>query len=103
MLGAITPENVYGKWIHQFKQGDPTRHDRFAYEVKHRLLSDLLGREVGITDGFVANARFEKPEWFTVMVQAMRLQMNEVYDLGLTEEEVLSVPVGQVPPLKETK
>ena len=101
-VSVITPENVKS-WQDYLFGVDLQKTAESSNAVKNRFLSDLLGREVTMATSVNADSRFNEPAWFSAMVWALRLQINEMYGLGLSEEEVLSVPVGQVPPVKETK
>lgn len=101
-VAVVTPENVKS-WQDYLFGVDAQLTMRYSNLVKNEFLSELLGRKVGLSDSIPAEKRFSEPVWFEAVVPAMRLQLNEMYGLGLTREEVLSVPVGQVPPLKETK
>lgn len=74
---------------------------RYANSVKNRFIEEELGHAP--EDAITKDKRFANPVWFTAMTKAMRLAQNEIANLGFTEEEVLAIPVGQVPPLRETK
>lgn len=74
---------------------------RYANSVKNRFIEEELG--YAPEDAITKDKRFASPVWFTAMTKAMRLAQNEIANLGFTEEEVLAIPVGQVPPLRETK
>ena len=101
-VSVITPENVKS-WQDYLFGVDLQKTAESSNAVKNRFLTDLLGREVTMATSVNADSRFNSPEWFTAMVWALRLQLNEMYGLGLSEQEVLDVPVGQVPPIKEIK
>ena len=47
--------------------------------------------------------RLENYGWYKPAVQAQRLYFNETQGLGLSVEDVLAIPVGAVPPLKEKR
>lgn len=99
---AVTPENVKSWQDYLFGVNQQlTAH--YSNIVKNEFLSELLGREVNLSNSVSSEKRFSEPVWFEAVVPALRLQLNEMYGLGLTREEVLSVPVGQVPPVKEVK
>lgn len=74
---------------------------RYANSVKNRFIEEELG--YAPEDAITKDKRFASPVWFTAMTKAMRLAQNEIANLGFTEEEVLAIPVGKVPPLRETK
>lgn len=101
-VALITTENVKS-WQDYLFGVDQQRTMDSSNVVKNRFLSELLGFEVGFSNSVSADQRFSEPAWFEAMVKALRLQVNEMYSLGLSEDEVLSVPVGQVPPVRETK
>jgi hypothetical protein len=101
-IQAVTPENVKS-WQDYLFGVDQQRTMHYSNIVKNEFLSELLGREVGLSNSVSADQRFSEPVWFEAVVPAMRLQLNEMYGLGLSRDEVLSVPIGQVPPIKEVK
>jgi hypothetical protein len=101
-VAVVTPENVKS-WQDYLFGVDQKRTMESSNPVKNRFLSELLGVEVGFGNSVSADQRFSSPEWFTAMVWALRLQLNEMYGLGLSDEEVLAIPVGQVPPVRESK
>jgi hypothetical protein len=101
-VAVVTPENVKS-WQDYLFGVDAQLTMRYSNIVKNEFLSELLGREVGLSNSIPAEQRFSEPVWFEAVVPAIRLQLNEMYGLGLSRDEVLSVPVGQVPPLKEIK
>jgi hypothetical protein len=76
---------------------------RYANTVKNRFLEEELGSYSPSENPITKDKRFASPVWFTAMTKAMRLAQNEIANLGFTEEEVLALPVGQVPPLRESK
>lgn len=101
-VAVITPENVKS-WQDYLFGVDAQKTLSYSNIVKNEFLSELLGFEVGLSNSVSAENRFSEPVWFEATVKALRLQLNEMYGLGLSRDEVLSVPVGQVPPLKEIK
>ena len=101
-VSVVTPENVKS-WQDYLFGVDQQLTAHYSNIVKNEFLSELLGREVGLSDSVSSEKRFSEPVWFEATVKALRLQLNEMYGLGLSRDEVLSVPVGQVPPVKETK
>ncbi len=101
-VAQITPENVKS-WQDYLFGVNQQLTLTYSNIVKNEFLSELLGFEVGLSNSVSAEDRFSQPVWFEATVKALRLQLNEMYGLGLSRDEVLSVPVGQVPPLKEIK
>lgn len=101
-VAVVSPENVKS-WQDYLFGVDQQLTAHYSNIVKNEFLSELLGRKVGLSDSVSSEKRFSEPVWFEAVVPAIRLQLNEMYGLGLTRDEVLSVPVGQVPPLKEVK
>ncbi len=101
-VAQITPENVKS-WQDYLFGVNQQLTLTYSNIVKNEFLSELLGFEVGLSNSVSAEDRFVQPVWFEATVKALRLQLNEMYGLGLSRDEVLSVPVGQVPPLKEIK
>ena len=102
MLTAITPENVVAM---REKLIRANREYVFgaAYKYEKRFLIEEIGRASTPDNPITVEQRFSEPAWFTATVKSTRLIQNEIANLGFTEEEVLALPVGQVPPLRETK
>ena len=47
--------------------------------------------------------RMEQLSWFETAVQTQRLYFNDLQGFSLTNEEVMAIPVGAIPPLKEKR
>ena len=102
VIMSITPENVASVFDRLSGQ-DRALVSRYANIRKQQFLFDELGEYDPMTRPITRDNRFVEPSWFTAMVKAMRLAQNEIANLGFTEAEILAIPVGDVPPVKETK
>lgn len=102
MIGSITPENVSSVFDRLSGQ-DRALVSRYANIRKQEFLFEELGQYDPMTRPITRDNRFVEPSWFTAMVKAMRLAQNEIANLGFSEAEVLALPVGDVPPVRETK
>lgn len=102
LLGSITPENVLA-----VRERLIAQNRELVYDFMTKRTKQFIVEEIGEYDPaervITSNTRFAEPVWFTASVKAMRLAQNELSGLGFTEQEVLALPVGDVPPLKETK
>lgn len=102
MLLEITPENVYA-----VRERFMTKNREIAYDYatkrERQFIKEIVGDYDPMTRPINFETRFSEPDWFTASVKAMRLAQNEIAGLGFSEEEVLALPIGQVPPLRETK
>lgn len=102
MIGAISPENVLSVFERLSKQDRGTA-SRYANAGKIRFIKEEMPDWEPYVNPITQDNRFQKPVWFTAMVKAMRLAQNEIAGLGFSEEEVLALPVGDVPPVREVK
>lgn len=98
----IQPENVLSVFERLLKQDNKTTF-RYANTERMRLIKLELPEWNPLERQINSDTRFSEPIWFPTMVKAMRLAQNEMAGLGFTEEEVLEMPIGNYPPLKETK
>lgn len=102
MLGSITPENVYATRERFMTKSREITYD-YATKRERQFIKEIVGDYDPMTRPINFETRFSEPTWFTASVKAMRLAQNEIAGLGFSEEEILALPIGQVPPLRETK
>lgn len=102
MLSAIVPENVLSVFGRLAKQSSKIAMSH-ANGSKNRFILEEFPEWKQYEDPITQDHRFARPVWFTAMVKAMRLAQNEIAGLGFSEEEVLALPVGDVPPVREVK
>jgi hypothetical protein len=102
IIANVTPENVLSVFERLSKQDRGTAM-RYANAGKIRFIQEEMPDWEAYVTPITSDNRFQNPVWFTAMVKAMRLAQNEISGLGFSEEEVLALPVGDVPPVRETK
>ena len=102
MLSNIQPENVNAVFERLLKQDNATVL-RYANSYRRSLIKLEMPEWNPMERTINSDTRFQEPIWFPTMVKAMRMAQNELAGLGFTEEEVLALPIGEYPPLKETK
>lgn len=102
MIANITPENVLSAFEKLAKQSSDIAMT-WANSGKTRFIRDEIPDWSPTALRITQDTRFQHPVWFTSMVKAMRLAQNEISGLGFSEEEILALPVGTVPPVRETK
>lgn len=102
VIANITPENV-ASVFERLSNLDRATASRYANISKQKFIAEEIGDYDPTERVITRDNRFAEPVWFTAMVKAMRLAQNEIGNLGFSEAEILALPVGQVPPLKETK
>lgn len=102
IIANISPENVLSVFERLSKQDRGTA-SRYANASKIRFIQEEMPDWEPWVNPITQDHRFQKPVWFTAMVKAMRLAQNEIAGLGFSEEEVLALPVGDVPPVREVK
>lgn len=98
----IQPENVLSVFERLLKQDNATVL-RYANSYRRSLIKLEMPEWNPMERTINSDTRFQEPIWFPAMVKAMRMAQNELAGLGFTEEEVLDLPIGEYPPLKETK
>lgn len=102
LITAITPENV----LYMFEKLSKQSVDiamTWANSGKTRFIREEMPDWTPTALRLTQDTRFQHPIWFTAMVKAMRLAQNEIAGLGLTEDEILAIPVGTVPPVREVR
>jgi hypothetical protein len=100
-IAEITSENAYYVWFEKFSKVD---YKRLLDKLQTRsgyYKAKILGGQPEDYQHISAPQRLANPQWFTGAVPAMRELYAELNGIDLTEEEILSVPIGQVPPLSE--
>lgn len=102
IITAINPENVLYMFEKLAKQSSKIAM-RHANGSKNRFILEELPDWKQYEQPITQDSRFQHPVWFTAMVKAMRLAQAEIAGLDLTEEQILAVPVGTVPPLREVR
>jgi hypothetical protein len=100
-IAQITSETAYGIYYSPIKARDP---QGFTTALRERGLyyrSKITGVPVSELEVIVSPQRMEKPDWYVGVVPTLRELYAQQQGYDLTEEEILSAPLGQIPPLKE--
>lgn len=100
-IAQITSETAYGVYYSPIKARDP---QGFANALRERGLyyrAKITGVPVAELEPIVSPQRMEKPDWYVGVVPTLRELYAQQQGYDLTEEEILSAPLGQIPPLKE--
>jgi hypothetical protein len=100
-IANITSENAYYVWFDRFSKVD---YERLVNKLKERSAfykALVLGGNAEDYEHIAAPQRLNQPEWFTGAVPAMRELYAEMNNYELSPEDIISVPIGQVPPLSE--
>jgi hypothetical protein len=100
-IAQITSETAYGVYYSAIKARDP---QGFATALRERGLyyrAKITGVPAEELEVIVSPQRLSQPDWYLGVVPTLRELYAQQQGYDLTEEEILSAPLGQIPPLKE--
>jgi hypothetical protein len=100
-IAQITSETAYGVYYSPIKARNP---EVFNTALKERGLyyrSKITGVPIEELTVIVSPQRLNQPDWYVGVVPTLRELYAGQQGYELTEEEILSAPLGQIPPLKE--
>jgi hypothetical protein len=100
-IAQITSETAYGVYYSPIKARDP---QGFTIALKERGLyyrSKITGVPIEELTVIVSPQRLEKPDWYLGVVPTLRELYAQQQGYELSEDDILSAPLGQIPPLKE--
>ena len=100
-IAQITSETAYGVYYSAIKARDP---QGFATALRERGLyyrAKITGVPVEGLEVIVSPQRLSQPDWYLGVVPTLRELYSQQQGYDLSEEEILSAPLGQIPPLKE--
>ena len=100
-LASITTANQWLKWTPFFGRVSPKTWVDDVNQLQPELYSKYAGWDVS---GYVPyGKRGENPEqWFVGNVLAFRRMLCNLRGWDISDDELFALPVGDVPPLKET-
>lgn len=100
-VSQIVSDNAYFVWYANLWNINGEKFDSLWKPLMMKYRSLASGLPESELVHIPTSHRLSQPEWFTGAVPALR----EIYALfngfELTEEEILSTPIGTVPPMKE--
>lgn len=100
-LGQITSETAYGVWYSPIKARNPMEFDKALRERGLYWRSKITGVPVDELTPIVSPQRLSQPDWYFGAIPVLRELYASQQGYDLTEDEILSAPLGQIPPLKE--
>lgn len=103
-IAEINSENAYDLWYTKFNKMNPEL--AMSEQRKHvEWWSKATGKPSEGVDRVPPMMAYESPQssevFFIGFTLAMRSVLNQIQNLGLTDEEIISIPVGDVPPIKK--
>lgn len=100
-LAGITTANQWLKWTTFFGHTLPKTWVEQVNRLQPELYAKWSGQDA---EGYVPyGKRGDKPEqWFVGNVLAFRRMLAELRGWDVSDQEIMDLPVGDVPPLKET-
>lgn len=104
LIAQITSENAYDPWYGKFNQMNAELS--MSEGKKHvEWWGKATGKPTEGVERIPPMMRYDSQHnsevFFIGFTLAMRSVMNQIQNLGLTDEEIISIPVGDVPPLKK--
>lgn len=100
-LATISTANQWLKWTPFFGRVSPKTWVDDVNRLQPELFAKWSGSEVSAYVPY--GKRGESPEqWFVGNVLAFRRMLCELRGWDITDDELFALPVGDVPPLKET-
>ena len=104
LIAQINSQNAYDPWYTKFNQMNA---DLSMGEMRKQVewWGKATGKDTTGIERVAPMMAYDSPlnseVFFIGFTLAMRSVMNQIQNLGLTDEEIISIPVGDVPPLKK--
>lgn len=100
-IAQITSETVFGVYYSPVRSRDPENFNKVFAERMNYYRAKHHGVDAESLERVVSPQRHSQPDWFIGAVPTIRELYAQQQGYDLTEEEILSAPLGQIPPLKE--
>ena len=103
-IAQITSANAYDPWYSKFNQMNA---ELSMGEMRKQVewWAKATGKDATGVERVPPMMAYDSPQnsevFFIGFTLAMRSVLNQIQNLGLTDEEIISVPVGDVPPIKK--
>ena len=100
-LATITTANQWLKWTPFFGRVAPKTWVDDVNRLQPELFAKFFWSEVSTYVPYGKRGEFPE-QWFVGNVLAFRRMLCNLREWGITDDELFALPVGDVPPLKET-
>ncbi len=100
-IADITTETAYNRWFGRLMTQDRELTNKATKERQKYYIAKHYGKDPSEVEWIPPAKRFEQPDWFIGTVPALREVYSQLSGFDLTEQDLLSLPIGQVPPFKE--
>lgn len=103
-IAQINSSNAYDPWYTKFNQMNA---ELSMSEMRKQVewYGKATGKDTTGLERVAPMMAYDSPQnseiFFIGFTLAMRSVLNQIQNLGLTDEEIISIPVGDVPPLKK--
>lgn len=100
-IAQITSETAYGVYYSPIKARNPELFNTALRERGLYYRSKITGVPVEELTVIVSPQRLNQPDWYLGVVPTLRELYAQQQGYDLSEEDILTAPLGAIPPLKE--
>lgn len=100
-IAQITSETAYGVYYSAIKARNPELFNTALRERGLHYRAKITGTPIEELSVIVSPQRLNQPDWYLGVVPTLRELYAQQQGFDLSEDDILSAPLGQIPPLKE--